>query len=459
MFKTLLYMCLLLIAMLPIDTFAAMNIVLIVADDMRPDCIHALGHKQLRTPHLDRLVREGTTFTRATCAYPICVHSRAELLSGRTSFRNGMYTTPSKLDTRLPLWPETMRQGGYRTFYTGKWHTSGRPSTRGIDESVGLFAGGGGRTAPQFDYAGRPVTGYVGWVFQTEDGRKFPERGVGLTPDISAQFADAAIDVIGRQHTQPYFLQVNFTAPHDPRLIPTGYANKYRPEEIELPPNFRSEHGFDHGNLEGRDERLLPTPRVEADVRAELAAYFAVIEHMDAQIGRIVAAIEQAGTLDETLLIFTADHGLALGSHGLVGKQNMYEHTIGVPLIVRGPGVRRDQRSAVACYLRDLYPTVCNWAKLDVPPGLDGRSLVGALSGDTKQMHAEIVGYFANTQRMIRTDRYKFVRYPQANREQLFDLARDPHELHDLSASGEHAAERMTLHEQLSRALQSLGEQ
>jgi len=322
------------------DLKAKPNVILLVADDMRPDCIAALGNKLISTPNLDRLVRDGTSFSRATCAYPICVHSRAELLTGRTTFHNGVYHNQIRFDASQPLWPQAMQRGGYRTFYTGKWHTAGRPSTRGFDESVGLFAGGGGKS-PQVDHAGRAVTGYVGWVFQSDDGRTHLDLGIGLTPDISALFADAAIEVVNRPHDRPFFLQVNFTAPHDPRLIPTGYEGKYRAANLPLPKNFKTEHPFDHGNLRGRDEVLFAFPRSPDELKAELAAYYAVISHMDAQIGRILTALADRGLADNTLLIFTADHGLALGSHGLTGKQNMYEHTINVPLIMRGPGIAR----------------------------------------------------------------------------------------------------------------------
>src|SRR6478736_2385777 len=149
------------------------NFIVLVADDMRPDAIAALGHPQVKTPNLDALVRAGTVFRGATCANPICVPSRAEMLSGRTSFRNGFYAKGSLAKDGPPVWAETLRRGGYRTFYIGKWHTAGRPSTRGYDETVALYSSGGGKLPLTFprDHAGRPVTGYVGWVFQTDAGR------------------------------------------------------------------------------------------------------------------------------------------------------------------------------------------------------------------------------------------------------------------------------------------------
>src|SRR5690606_31376086 len=131
------------------------------------------------------------------------------------------------------------------------------------------------------DWSGRPATGYRGWLFQDDQGKMFPERGVGLTPDISSRFADAAIEFLERKPERPFFLHVNFTSPHDPLLLPPGYEDRYAADNLPLPPNFLPEHPFDHGNLKGRDELLFRFPRTPEEVRAELAAYYAVISYMD----------------------------------------------------------------------------------------------------------------------------------------------------------------------------------
>lgn len=410
------------------------NILFLLTDDQRPDTIAALGNAHIRTPHLDTLVRTGTAFTRAVCANPLCVPSRAEILTGCSGFRNGVLPDFSnRLDPKLPLWPEVLRDAGYHTWYVGKWHTAGRPSTRGYEESLGLFAGG--KTSPprQVDHRGREVTGYRGWVFQTDDGKLFPEQGVGLTPDISRRFADAAIAFLNRKPSKPFFLHVNFTAPHDPLLLPPGYEKAYDPARLPLPANFLPRHPFDHGNLTGRDEQLWPFPRTEGDVRAELAAYYAVISHLDEQIGRILEALRATGQAENTVVIFASDHGLAIGSHGLRGKQNMYEHTIGVPLVLRGPGIPKGKRCAAQVYLRDLFPTACDLAGVKVPVAVEGRSLVPLLRGERAALYPAVFGYFKDVQRMVRTERWKLIAYPQAKRQQLFDLANDPHELHDLA--------------------------
>lgn len=433
-----------------VRTVGRPNIILLISDDQRPDTIHALGNELIRTPHLDALVHRGTAFTRATCGNPICTPSRAEILTGTSGFRNGVLDFGKTISTDVPRMAIAFREAGYRTFYTGKWHNNGRPADHGYERSVGLYSSGGGRFAePQTDYAGRPVTGYTGWIFQTADHQLQPELGVGLTPDISGLFADAAIRVIEETSPQPFFLHVNFTAPHDPLLIPTGYRDRYDPRAMPLPTNFLAQHPFDHGNFDGRDEKLFEWPRTPKETRRELAAYYSVIEHLDAQIGRIVQALAARDQLDNTIVVFASDHGLAVGSHGLRGKQNMYEHTIGVPLIMAGPGIPGDRRSAAQCYLRDIAATVLDLAEIPIPAGMDSRSLKPVLHGSAEQIHKAVFGYFRQSQRMIRTEQWKLIRYPEIDRWQLFDLTHDPGELADLSPVPAHQDVLHSLQSQL----------
>ena len=425
------------------------NIILIVSDDQRQDSIAALGNPIIKTPHLDGLVRRGSVFLNATCANPICTPSRAEILTGCTGIRNQVFDFGRTLSPNLTTLPEPFNDAGYKTWYCGKWHNDGRPDKHGYQATRGLYTGGGGKWwKPQTDYRGHPVSGYKGWIFRDPNGEPLPEHGVGLTPNISARIADAAIEVI-HSSTAPYLLHVNFTAPHDPLLIPRGYENLYDPADIPLPANFRTTHPFDHGNLVGRDETLLPTPRTSELVKADLAAYYAVISHMDAQIGRIITAIEQRQQTNSTVIVFCSDHGLAMGSHGLRGKQNMYEHTIRVPLIFAGPGIRRNRKLTGHAYLRDLLPTLLELAGLP-QVDCDGKSQVRVLLGQKATEHNFTVGYFRDSQRMIRTNRWKLIQYPLVNRTQLFDLQNDADEKHDLASLPEHKELKIHLAAQLA---------
>jgi arylsulfatase A-like enzyme len=426
------------------------NIILIVSDDQRPDTIHALGNPIIHTPHLDKLVKLGTAFTKAHSPHPICVPSRAEILTGTRGFTNGVLLPGGKLDGNLPTLAEVLRTAGYHTWYVGKWHTTGRPSTHGYSDTRGLYAGGGGKYwKDPVDYKGMPVTGYRGWVFQDDAGKIEPEKGVGLTPDISEKFADAAIEFIDSKPDKPFFLHVNFTAPHDPLYYPTRFKDQYVPDKMPLPPNFLPKHPFDHGNYEGRDEKMLPWPRTPDAVRKNLAVYYAVISHLDEQVGRIVAALEKSGQLENTIIIFTSDHGLATGSHGLMGKQNMYAHTVVVPLICAGPGVPQGQQREALVYLRDLYPTICDMAGAKIPATVEAKSLLPVIEGKQKEVYKQLFCYFSDSQRMIRDHEWKLIHYPKIGRYQLFDLVNDPHEMKDLAASPQHQPRVQAMREQL----------
>jgi arylsulfatase A-like enzyme len=419
------------------------NILFLLADDHRPDFVAALGHPRLRTPHLDRLAERGTVFPRATCSYPICVVSRAEILTGQTGWENGIDGwNGSRFRPGVTFWSQTLRDAGYVTCHVGKWHVPGRPSALGFTDTDGLFAGGGGAwwKDDRTDWKGLPVTGYRGWVFQDDaGGRFFPEHGVGLTPETDVRIAEAAVAFLRHRSDRPWFLHVNFTAPHDPLLLAADDPPPASRAAPDLPPNFLPQHPFDHGNLRGRDEQLLPFPRTPESVRDELRAYETVVERLDAQVGRVLQALVETGQTPRTLVIYASDHGLAMGSHGLRGKQNLYEHTVNVPLIVAGPGIPSGKRHPAQVYLRELYPTTCDLAGIAVPESVSARSFAAVLRGEAPAHHEAIFGYFRDTQRMVRTDRHKLIVYPRAGQIQLFDLETDPHERHNLAGTAEWA--------------------
>lgn len=413
------------------------NVLVLIADDLRADAIGALGGEAVRTPNLDALAARSRVFSRAYCSYPICRVSRAEMMTGRHAWENGIDgMSGNTFREGVSFWAEAFRDADYATWHVGKWHVPGRPSQRGYTGVEGHFAGGGGRfwKDGQTDRRGFAVTGYKGWVFQSEDGKTLhPELGLGLTPGIDARFAEAALRAMRRSGDRPWFCHVNFTGAHDP-LLPTERAlDRFREADLATPPDFMPEHPFDHGNFDGRDERLLPRPRTETAVRELRRDYLAVVEDLDRAVGRILDGLAAAGEAERTYVVFTSDHGLAAGSHGLSGKQNQYEHTLRVPLLVAGPGIEAG-RSEAMVELRDLFPTSCELAGIAVPASVTARSFAGVLRGERETHREAVHGIFTDTQRSLRTaDGWKLIHYPQIDRWQLFDLKADPRELRDLA--------------------------
>jgi arylsulfatase A-like enzyme len=193
-------------------------------------------------------------------------------------------------------------------------------------------------------------------------------------------------------------------------------------------------------------------------VRDVLRMYYSVISDLDIQVGRILDALHETDQGDNTIVIFTSDHGLGVGSHGIRGKQNMYEHTVGVPMIVAGPGVVGGRRSYAQVYLRDLYPTVCELAGVPIPETVEARSFADVLRARSQRGHDEVFCYFRDSQRMLRDDRWKVIYYPQLERWQLFDLRTDPNELRDLANDPRFAVELAKGQERLRAAMVSAGD-
>lgn len=416
------------------------NIVFLCSDDQRADTISALGNSHLRTPSLDRLVREGTAFTNAFCqgstVPAVCVSSRAMFLTGKPLFR-AMKSLPT-----VTTWPQAFRKAGYTTCGIGKWHNPPAVYARSFTTGGPVFFGG---MSDQFKIAVQDFD---------PQGKYDRHRQHPGTKHSSELFADAAVEFLRGTEAKekPFLLYVAFTAPHDPRAVPPEYERMYDAKTLPLPRNFAPEHPFDNGELEIRDEMLMPRPRDAAKVREELALYYAMITHLDTQIGRILAALDESGQAKNTVIVFTSDHGLALGSHGLLGKQNLYDHSMRAPLIIAGPGVPKDQRSAAQCYLYDIFPTACELAGVATPQTVEGKSLAPLLTHSNQEIRDHIFGAYRGVQRCLRTPEWKLIQYPQINREQLFQIAEDPDELRDLSTDPAYAAKLTELRQKLLAA-------
>ena len=229
-------------------------------------------------------------------------------------------------------------------------------------------------------------------------------------------------------------------APHDPRNPPEKYREIYYKKRPPLPENFLPQHPFKIGpaGVSGRDEGLAPWPRTKEMISDQLCEYYGLVTHLDEQVGRIMKALEGSPHADNTYVIYTADHGLGMGSHGLLGKQNVYEQSMKCPLIVWGPGIPAGQSSEAFSYVHDLNATMCGLAGLSSPKGNDSRDLGPVMRGEKKAAHETIFLPFQSRQRAIRDERWKLHIYPEINHRLLFDLENDPHELNNLADKTEY---------------------
>ncbi len=422
------------------------NILFLFADDQRDGTIAALGNNDIITPHLDQLVNNGTTFENAyimgAMNGAVCAPSRAMLMTGRTLF--SIDPTGNTIDKAHTTLPKALENAGYQTHHIGKWHN-------GRDAFIQSFAGGkniffGGMhsqyNVPTYDYS---------FAGHYENDNTNP-----LSPKHSSElYAEAAIDFINNYNDEnPFFTYVAFQAPHDPREMPDEYLKMYDSKNVPLPPNFMAKHPFDNGELDIRDEWLAGYPRTKLEVLANIKAYYAMITHLDAQIGRIIQALKNKGLYENTIIVFAGDNGLAVGQHGLLGKQNLYEHSINVPLIFSGPGIPKGKKSTTFAYLSDLYSTFIELGpKVEPPATVEGLSLKEAIVADA-QIRDDTFHCYKNFHRAARNDRYKIIKYNVKGTvtTQLFDLHVDPYEMKNLAEDTNHA-DQLNIMESLLREL------
>ncbi len=378
------------------------NVLFLFTDDQRPDTIAALGNALIRTPNLDRIANSGFAFTSAYCmgstVGAVCTPSRHMMLSGRSLFRYD----PKKAEGTFG---DVMRKAGYATWHLGKRGNTARAYQAAFEHDLYL-----------------------------EEGK---DRNSG---HHGKSAADRTIEFLKTswKKESPFFIYLAFEGPHDPRVAAPEWMGLYKREEIPLPANYRPFHPFDNGELFVRDEKLAPWPRTEEVVRKHLHDYWACISSIDHHVGRIFRALEELGEFENTVIVFSSDHGLAVGSHGLFGKQNLYEDGMGVPLLFSGPGIPKGRSGAFA-YLYDIFPTIADRVGAKVPGDLDGKSLMPVMRGEKAGVRDAVFLAYRDVQRAVRRGDWKLIRYPKANVTQLFNLKDDPHEKSDLAGRQEQA--------------------
>jgi arylsulfatase A-like enzyme len=427
------------------------NILFLLADEMRADCLGVAGHAMVKTPNLDRLAQRGVRFTHAYAASPVCSPDRAVLFTGRYPHVNGVELNGQKFAEGEVALPQLLRRHGYATAMSGKLHLHHTPDW--FDEE--WIVAGGKRGNPYTDYIREKVPGLKGGPRVAAKpgtlityGESFPLRiGTSVLPDElyeEAWVADRAIEFLLKQKRgdKPWFLFVSMLKPHSPFVVPEPYASMYDPKKIALPETFDPK-AQPPAHLR-RARHFINDPEV---LRQVAAHYYGAVTMVDRHMGRVLKALEEFGFADNTIVLFTADHGNMLGERNRMFKGCMYSSSVRVPQLLYAPDAV--EGSKVCDYVHDhtaIMPTLLDLAGLPIPEGMQNQSLRPSIrGGDTSGGTA-----FAELhERMVATADWKLIApyKKQGEAYGLYHLAKDPHEQNNLYDKPEAAAVQKRLME------------
>lgn len=452
---------LVLLSSLSLSAASKPNFLFIFADDQSYETVGAHGNPEIKTPHIDSLAEAGVSFTNTYNMGgwngAICVASRTMINTGQMIWRaHAGHTALRQAAKRGELWSQLLQSAGYETYCTGKWHIRINPKDifdhhvnerpgMPVDSWTGKMRGTDRANAAfiaSLEGYSRPVLGEPDtWSPYAQSFGGFWEGGKHwsevLADDATSFLENAA------QSEKPFFMYLAFNAPHDPRQAPKHFVDMYPLENIEVPLSYQPLYPYKDSigcGFSLRDEALAPFPRTEFAVKTHRQEYFAIVSHMDEQIGRILTALDETGKKENTYIIFTADHGLSCGNHGLIGKQNMYDHSMKPPMIVVGPDVPENEKREALVYLQDVMATTLDLAGVDKPKYVEFNSLMPLVKDpEASSVYDAIYGaYLPDAQRMVRVGDLKLIVYPKAKRVRLFDLSSDPDERNDLSGDPSH---------------------
>ena len=416
------------------------NVLFLFADDQCFETIGALGLTDIETPNLDRLLKSGTNFNRAynmgSWSGAVCVASRHMLITGRYLWHaNNAQKNLKAEQEKGVLWPQLMNKAGYDTYFTGKWHIRAKPDEI-FTKAQNVRGGMPNQTKEGYN---RPLPGKTDpWDPANPKFGGFWKGGKHWSEVV----ADDAIEFLGdsKKSKNPFFMYIAFNAPHDPRQAPQSYLDKYPLSRINVPENYLAEYpykdkiGCQHGL---RDEKLGPMPRTEHAVKVHRKEYYAIITHMDKQIGRVLDKLEKSGQADNTYIFFSADHGLGVGHHGLFGKQNLYEHSTRVPFLAAGPGIPAGKQVDSPIYLQDVMATSLAIAGAEKPGHVQFQNILPMAKGEQSCSNVQAVyGAYLGLQRSVTQNGKKLILYPNVPVARLYDIEKDPHEMEDLAAGG-----------------------
>jgi len=454
-------------------TKAKPNILYLMTDQHRADCLGCAGNRTIKTPNLDSLTADGVRFSNAYTSTPSCTPARAAILTGLSPWHHGMLGY-GRVAGQYPFeMPQALRDAGYYLFGIGKMHwypqkklrgyhgllvdESGRAETPGFVSDYRLWFK---QQAPDLD----PDATGIGWNDHRAKAYALPER---LHP--TTWTADRAVEFIEKyDRAEPFFLKVSFARPHSPYDPPQRFLDLYNVEDMPAPVvgDWAKRYA---PHTEPPDPSLWHGDLGTRQAQESRRAYYASITFIDEQIGRILATLKKRGLYDNTLILFFADHGDMLGDHHLWRKTYAYESSANIPMILRWPkSLAMDQQRGRTLpqptELRDVLPTFLDAAGAPIPGNLDGKSLLNLVRGDTKGWRPWIdlehsMCYDQDHWNALTDGRFKYIYFAQDGREQLFDLVQDPGELHNLAEKPDSASMLKQWRERMIRHLSERGEE
>ncbi|GIK98100.1 MAG: choline-sulfatase [Alphaproteobacteria bacterium] len=428
------------------------NFLFIMADQLAAPALAAYGHKVTRTPRIDSLAEHGVTFENAYCNFPICAPSRFSMLSGQLPSRIGAYDNAAEFPSSVPTLMHYLRGAGYQTCLSGKMHFVGADQLHGFEDrlTTDIYPADFGWTP---DWANKALKYSWSHHMQSvmEAGTCQRSLQIDFDDDVANQAVQKIFDLARGPDERPFFLCVSFTHPHDPFTCLPEHWERYDHDQIDMPavpalpvdkldPHARRLHFMDSVHRYDVTEEV---------VRRARHAYYGMISYVDDQVGRLMSALHRAGLADDTIVIFTGDHGEMLGERGMWYKMTFYEWSARIPLIVHAPKLFGPRRVRENVSLVDLLPTLLDFATDDHMPELidpiDGRSLVRLVHGEDESWPDMVLSeYLAEGSvdpiLMLKRGSRKFV-YSRTDGTMLFDLATDPHELDDLAKKPGHGEE------------------
>ena len=415
--------------------------VLFLAIDDQNDWIGCLGgHPQVKTPNIDRLAARGTLFTNAHCQAPLCNPSRSSLLTGLRPSSTGIYGLApgirdiAELKDHITL-PQTFTRAGYHSFTCGKIYHDGsiKPRDHAAEFNKWGIAPGPGKPAKPFANLPAPRHPAMDWG-------AFPERD---EEHGDFKIASTAIDALQTAPKEkPFFIAAGFRLPHVPCYAPQKWFDLYPDATLEMPPVLKYNRD-DTPRFSWYLHWRLPEPRLHTleernEWRALVRAYLASISFMDAQVGRVLAALDATGRADRTIVVLWSDHGWHLGEKQITGKNTLWDRSTRVPLIFAGPGIAQNARCGRPAELLDIFPTLLELANFPARPDLEGHSLVPQLKDAAAPRDFPAITTHNHDNHTIRTERWRYIRYADAS-EELYDLQADPNEWKNLAADARHA--------------------